>query len=292
MNKIIVIICVLLGSASFAQKQAIRIKEQKLGKIIYYVSDSNRLVHVVSPMKVNVHLVEMKDMPESERFALSMSGEQGNAFKSPEIKTLKDRYPGYQFTGDQNSFAVLDCEYKAPGGRELYCDAPPSHATGNYFSVFSVLTRIEGEQLKSQLKANPDGALAALKVKIRHLAPFATSRDELKVDFSRFYESLGGATVSLKGLFLKTSDYLESIEGLRSDADLKTYLIETLVKTCIADPVQTPGLMSLDAFLSTPLKTIKPEAGIQNVVFEKIAWDRVQAESGFDVAYKVVEDKE
>jgi len=284
MKILLLIMAQLLNFSSFASIKKVPILQEKAGKILYYVSESNRSIHVVFPMKVNLSLIEIDKNSKEDRYSLIVNGEQGDVVSGTDLQPLKMKYPGYKITKDlANSFSVVGCEFKLPGGRNVECMIPPASASGNYFSIFEPLSKTEGDQLKESLTKGPEIKLSALKVTVRHLAPYVDSRSVADVNYQKFYESLGSSSVTLKDLILKIGMFLADQPLVNQDEELKSKVITALMENCVGGNLQLNGVMSLNDFLATGLTTNRPRIVSQSVLLERLGWMNVQSDADFDI---------
>lgn len=258
--------------------------ELQEGKVTYFVSHSNRLIHLEMPYRVKFVLMEL-DHVQDAAYSLSVSGEWESNVKRPEIQKIKALYPGYEFSGQSMSSWVKTCAITLKNGRSLYCDIPP--ANGNYFSALELLSRSEGDQLKEALKK---GEYPSLQVSLSLQEPFVESIERASVATQGLYDALPKiGEVEVKQLVKPVAKTLAT-SGITTDSPFYDQAVEELMKSCLDEKPEV-NAHTLSDLLSTRLRVKKPSTDFIRFQREKLGWSQKNKAAQFDFSVEFVEGK-
>ena len=248
---------ILFSGTAFADRSTVTpVEEKRIGNIRYYVSDSNRLIHVILPFQVSIGLNHLDGGTGDETNLVTVYGDFKNTDSIRSVLSkIRDRYPGYQFTGQSNEVAVVECSFRLPSGRESVCQVPPG--TGSYFSVTDMISDEDAAVLKREFSK---GAYAGLKVTFRHLVPQVSESEVVSLPVGKFIRNLGGEfKEATLGQVVKEIHVMADATRINPDSSIYEDWIQSMMSESFSEGFEiAPGFHSFQELLSIKLKTRKP----------------------------------
>lgn len=282
-NIFLITIAALTG-VSIARAESSPLPKQTLGNVIFSVSDSNELIHVQMPFKVELDLVEQDGVPASAKYALSIYGEWDSNLKRPEIVELTGRYPGFKIANESQSVAVRDCKITLGDGTRVGCNVPDG--TGTFFNALTPLSESVGGRLKAEIALK---RIPKIEVMVSYLEPWATNAIAVKMkpteDCKGLEDETGKVTVRsvIRGLVGLIPRF-----GLVKSGDVSRAITKVMA-TCLdpSDVRLIGSSVDLSTLLATGLRLKDSLPASKTLKLEELTWKSASGLAPLDVQTSV-----
>lgn len=272
------------GNTALAQG----LKKEKIGSVVFQVSETNRMIHLEFPVKTELSLLHSPSLPADSRYTLTINGEVDSSPGRPEIAQIKARYPGYRFADQSASVAVTGCEVRLSDGSEVECNSPPG--TGNYFNVFALLSRRQGDALKAELETKK---FPQIRVSLRALDPVVKSHESVRVPVQALYQQIS----SRERTSVPVLDVIQGaariaaveLKSVRSPS-LYRQAVSLMIQKCVHETLPRPEeIRTLSQLLNVSLRLKAPGDSPVILAHEELEWVDARREGLLEIQSQVVE---
>ncbi len=172
--------CILAPFKVFASNTFTDYTVQRLGSILYRVSEAQKWVQVEAPYGVRVQILN-----EQEPYYLMLTAEMDRNPNRSDLRELHRLYPDYEFKTFSQNAQIEHCEITLISKRILPCEIPP--AAGTYFSITAPITVEEKKELATQLKR---GVPPQIELKVNSSIPVLLQSARYTISLDRFMKDL------------------------------------------------------------------------------------------------------
>lgn len=243
------------------------------GRIVYFVSDSNKLIHIEVPFKTDFTLIDNHVSDDNMRYAINVYGTVDFDKNSRDYHSILAKYPEYRVSTKFGSISVAKCKITFPSGLDIPCETPPG--IGTYFSASMILiSKAEGDKLKSDFKK---GLYPAISVTVKYEEPFVISSDKIVINLLEFYKALIplGGEVSLEQVVNQLAKSAVDSQ-LKKDSPLFSNALKNIMNECLGS-ISTPNynISSFDQLLDTKVALKKPVNSSKVIEIDELGWHEV-----------------